>query len=461
MVASALTTPAQQLEWKPCADIAKNWDVKDRVSECTMVKVPLDYNKPYGRQTEIAVSRVKASDPGKRKGSLVINPGGPGVEGAKLPGEQRDGIFKNVSPYYDLIGFDTRGVGYSELVHCPELEDDKFPPTPPGVTGKERAKFRTAAYTERLLTCANRDPELVRSISTANVARDVDRIREALGERKISYFGWSWGTALGSAYRSMFDRNVDRMYLESVMAPGQFDRDQEDNQVATERLFREYTAWIAQHNDAYGFGATAAEVEKALLALQAAHGSAVNFRLRSPQARWAENAKALADIRDGKPAAEAPKQAVTSNGWDNEERSGGDMRFLRDTYSCNDTGAADEDVDAAWARWEKWKTKYPVAGFQSPSIVGCVNWPFPAQPVKLTKGRSALQLVGHEFETNTVIKWSYQMQNTIGGSLLRVQDDIHSGLVDLPCWSKANDFLVNGRASNGTCPGAPIPGPGQ
>ncbi|MCE7005373.1 alpha/beta hydrolase [Kibdelosporangium philippinense] len=455
LAALLLVSPAQAeadtVDWKLCADIAAGWDTADRASECMMIKVPVDYGKPNGRQIDIAVSRIKATEPAKRKGVLLLNPGGPGIPGITEPVLHAGTYLKEINRYYDLIGFDTRGVGYSGKTFCPEMDASKFPPTPPGVTGKAAVQFRSDAYAKNVSACAAKDPELSRSLTAANAARDMDRIRVALGEQKISYQAISWGSALGSAYRSMFDNRVDRMLLESLMAPGQNNEDDDDQVAAKERLFNLFTKWIAGRDQVYHFGKTAEEVRSALLALPN-----VNSLLRANRARWAESAKALADIRDGVPVPQAaPKPEFPGNGWSNVEQYG-DAEFVIVSFACNDS-SANRDFETEWQRAEQLKVRYPVAGFYGAGVVRCQGWPFPANPTKLTKGRSALQLVGHEFETNTVIKWAHQMQDTIGGPLLRVQDDVHSSLSELPCWEKANDFLINGRTSTGTCPGAPIP----
>jgi pimeloyl-ACP methyl ester carboxylesterase len=101
------------------------------------------------------------------------------------------------------------------------------------------------------LTCADKDPEFSKSMTTANIARDMDRIRAALGEEKISFLGNSWGTALGATYRTLFDGHVDRMLLDSVMMPGQPVDRRDDEIAARETLFHDFAAWIARYDGTY------------------------------------------------------------------------------------------------------------------------------------------------------------------------------------------------------------------
>ncbi|GHH87008.1 tripeptidyl aminopeptidase [Streptomyces sulfonofaciens] len=483
----AAVPAAAKLVWKPCFEIARDWSTpEDHETECTTVPVPLDYAKPNGRQVDIAVSRIRATEPAHRRGVLLINPGGPGVPGVGEPYLLSRSKMADVGRDHDLIGFDTRGLGYSGKLVCPELSPDAAEQPPAGLTPKERARFRSDDYAENLTHCAERDPDFARSMTTANIARDMDRIRAALGEKKISYFGKSWGTALGASYRSLFGGHVDRMLLDSVLAPGQSKTDADDQLAAHEALFHDFAAWIAGYDGTYHFGRTGEEVAKALIALRdqlAAHprpggtggpavdGEAVDALLQASRADWARSAGDLVAIRDGgvpeAPSA-APSEAGGSeaaepvgNGYADDPAPDGEADFMLASVGCNDS-PADRDFEASWAHAEELRQEYPVAAYGSnatPGIIRCQGWPFPAQPWRLSRNGGALQLVGHAFEVNTPLPWAKQMQATIGGSLLTVQDDVHVSLENLPCASKAVAFFTDGTTSDGSCPGAPIPAP--
>jgi pimeloyl-ACP methyl ester carboxylesterase len=463
--------PAAQhpaLTWQSCAQIGKDWAADtggDTRSECTTVQVPLDYAHPDGRKITLAVSRIKATDPAHRRGVLMLNPGGPGEMGTYEPQDLGKSGLAAVNQDYDLVGFDIRGSGYSDKIACPELAPENIPRT--ADDSEQAAKATADVIGTALRTCAGRDLDLARSMTTTTIARDMDQIRVALGEHKISYFGNSWGTALGAVYRSLFDQHVDRMVLDSVMAPGQSYDQVVDQGAATEEHFRRFAAWIAGYDGLYHFGRTGDDVASTLLALRddlTAHprpggvtGDWATSMLVAPEAQWATAAKNLAAVRDGQPptTAQAPSRAV-GNGF-GDGYVDGEISFVIKAVDCNDSPAG-RDFDADWNRTQQLKSRYPVGGSDITAGL-CVGWPLPAQPWRLAKGNSTLQLSAHAFETNTVLPWAEQMQERVGGSLLVVQNDVHSSLKDLPCAKVGVDALVDGVTVNGTCPGAPVPTP--
>ncbi|WP_413105410.1 alpha/beta hydrolase [Streptomyces sp. Inha503] len=177
------------------------------------MKVPLNYRDPDGTQIDVAVSRLATATPGKRHGVLLLNPGGPALGGLDTPGTMAPTLPKSVTDRYDLIGFDPRGVEHSTPQSC-GLKDPGvfalFPyPAADGSITKNVALAKTNAK-----RCADTVGENLKYFNTANTARDMDRIRQALGEKKISYWGQSYGTYLGAVYRSLFQDRTGRMILE-------------------------------------------------------------------------------------------------------------------------------------------------------------------------------------------------------------------------------------------------------
>jgi pimeloyl-ACP methyl ester carboxylesterase len=174
------------------------------------VSVPLDYARPAGRRIDIAISRVRAADPGKRRGVLLMNPGGPGSSGLNMPVTKQ--LPEEVTQQYDLVGFDPRGVGASTPVTCGLGEGQGWSPIQ-----FDSAKFAEHVVQTREIAdkCWAAQPDLLPHITTRNTARDMNVIRMALGERKISYYGISYGTYLGVVYTQMFPRSSDRIVLDS------------------------------------------------------------------------------------------------------------------------------------------------------------------------------------------------------------------------------------------------------
>ncbi|WP_218040527.1 alpha/beta fold hydrolase [Actinomadura sp. WMMB 499] len=193
--------------------------------ECATLDVPLDYRDPDGRTIEIAISRLASTDPGRRRGVLLTNSGGPGGQGLGFPAALRDlGIPERVLETYDVIGVDPRGVGHSTPVTCDLTRAEQ----PSNIPRFARNDADVAAEAKRVAAVAakcgsSRTAPLLPHITTANTARDLDRVRAALGEPKASYLGISYGTYLGAVYATMFPHRTDRFLLDSAAGPGGWD----------------------------------------------------------------------------------------------------------------------------------------------------------------------------------------------------------------------------------------------
>ncbi|WP_307862403.1 alpha/beta hydrolase [Pseudonocardia parietis] len=186
--------------------------------------MPLEYTEPEGEQIPIAVMRHRATDPAQRIGSLFFNPGGPAVPAVQqvtsIDAATGAGMFSPaVLARFDVIGMDPRGVGESGEVRC--LTDEQraarasadLDPTVPG--GKPLAELQADA-TELAEGClAHQSPEFLASLSTDNVARDMDQVRAAIGEEKITYYGVSYGTVPGPMYATLFPDRVRQMVLDA------------------------------------------------------------------------------------------------------------------------------------------------------------------------------------------------------------------------------------------------------
>jgi pimeloyl-ACP methyl ester carboxylesterase len=192
--------PAAQVEWGACPDDVVT-EAAPYVLTCVKVPVPLDYSDPDGEHIELQLSRMASDNPAARRGVLLLNPGGPGGSGLTQPSLLASrGLPDSVLDAYDLIGMDTRGVGHSTRIDCGfTVGGDYFSNIPPYAVDDaavvEHARVVEAAAEQ----CAAHDENgLLRQVSTANMARDLDSIRAALGEEKASYLGYSYGSALGA-----------------------------------------------------------------------------------------------------------------------------------------------------------------------------------------------------------------------------------------------------------------------
>lgn len=187
----------QKLSWRDCGVEG---------FACTTMKAPKDYDKPDGGDIELAVSRKKATGPGERIGSLLVNPGGPGGSAiGYLQGYAALGYPAQVRARYDMVAIDPRGVARSESVECltgPEM--DVY--TQVDQTPDDEAEVRklSASFEKFAAGCEKRSGEILPYVSTVDTARDMDVLRALLGDEKLNYVGASYGTFLGATYADLF-----------------------------------------------------------------------------------------------------------------------------------------------------------------------------------------------------------------------------------------------------------------
>jgi pimeloyl-ACP methyl ester carboxylesterase len=194
--------------------------------DCATVEVPQEYTDPDGPQIPLAVVRHRATDPAQRVGSLFFNPGGPGAPAtagvsSHDPATGAGPVSPDVAARFDVIGMDPRGVGGSGPVRCltdeqrAQLDSADLDPTVPG--GKPLPQLEADAAAFGAGCAAQNDPAYLASLSTDNVARDMDGVRASLGEEQISYLGGSYGTYLGAMYATLFPDRVRQMVLDAPM----------------------------------------------------------------------------------------------------------------------------------------------------------------------------------------------------------------------------------------------------
>ena len=199
------------ISWQPCQNGL----------QCGSVPVPLDYAEPGGPWISIAVARHRAEDPSARIGSLVINPGGPGGSGIDdLPSELRV-LTSGLLADFDIVSFDPRGVDRSAPVTCgesggPASQGPLPDAAPPTAAAQHALETADKQYTDQ---CAAASGLVLPFVGTVDAARDLDRIRAALGDATLTFFGHSYGTLLGLTYADLFPTHVRAMILDGVIDP--------------------------------------------------------------------------------------------------------------------------------------------------------------------------------------------------------------------------------------------------
>jgi pimeloyl-ACP methyl ester carboxylesterase len=167
--------------------------------ECAELAVPLDYDEPDGATITLAVARVGATNQDERIGSILLNPGGPGGSGVQALPMQYTALPEVLQERFDIVGFDPRGIGESAPVHCFDSVAEVisflfFSDMPRVPVGPEEEAAWARAAAELAQWCGERNAETLAHLSTANVARDMDRLRQAVGDERLNYIGTSYGT---------------------------------------------------------------------------------------------------------------------------------------------------------------------------------------------------------------------------------------------------------------------------
>lgn len=208
--------PTPKLDWFDCAMFRPGAD-------CASVDLPLDYDHPRGPKTSVAVLRIKATDQQHRVGTLFLNPGGPGGSGVEMAAAAPYFLGPDLLARFDIVGFDPRGTNYSDNVRCwrnPGEQADAlsgllipFPWTP------EETRAFVAGSRAFGRACSTTGRPLSGSMSTAEVARDMEMLRRGVGDRQLSYLGFSYGSYLGQVYANMFPDRVRALVIDGVLDP--------------------------------------------------------------------------------------------------------------------------------------------------------------------------------------------------------------------------------------------------
>lgn len=187
--------------------------------QCGFVQVPLDYAHPDGQTIGIALNRKSATDPANRIGSVLVNPGGPGASGIQfMQGEAAS--MTNLNRRFDLVGFDPRGIGMSAPVRClGAAQEDAFNALDPVLDDPQEKQAGIQADQAYTAGCKEKSARLLPFVDTASVARDLDRIRAALGDAKLTYIGFSYGTFIGENYAHLFPSHIRALTLDGVIDP--------------------------------------------------------------------------------------------------------------------------------------------------------------------------------------------------------------------------------------------------
>jgi len=244
----AVPRPGTPVQWAPCKSANPNVPIPPD-AECGKLSVPVDYSKAAGDVAQIAMVRFKAT--GEKFGSLVINPGGPGESGIESAANLVGTLPSSVRERFDLVGFDPRGVGASTpAVWCnSDADNDRLRADPQvdySPEGIAHIDSETKAFVQRCLDKSGK--EFLENVGTNNVVKDLDAIRIAVGDEKLTYLGYSYGTRIGGGYAEEFPQNVRAMVLDGAIDPNADPTEEDLRQAAAfQKAFDDYAADCAKN----------------------------------------------------------------------------------------------------------------------------------------------------------------------------------------------------------------------
>ncbi|MBD0742889.1 alpha/beta hydrolase [Streptomyces sp. CBMA152] len=453
----------QPLKWTACKDA----QLTESGAECATLKVPLDYARPQGRTLDLAISRIKATSPAKRRGILQTNPGGPGARGLTMPSDLRQKMSPKVAAAYDVIGMDARGVGESSALNCGLTRASWL-----RSAGKTRAGFDESWRLARndAIACWSKYPDVLPYFTTRDTARDMDLVRSVLGERKTSFFGQSYGTFLGATYAQMFPGRVDRLVLDSSLDPVKYGmRMLQDMGPANERAIDDFARWAARNDAEYRLGATPAAVRAAIEGLvrraEAKPIPIAGFQLdgyllpyalfafgsdEAENAQYAGALRQLLDAADGKPVDATPDLRELLTLMFHPQGTGADVDLSATlAVLCGDVAMP---RDPEWYRKAiaRARPTQPVFGPMHNGPTPCAFWKEKPRekPTKIDNSVPALQIQATG-DTHTPYEEGLGMHRAMRGThLVTVPVRVHTVYLSdhSPCAKKSvDDYLADGR----------------
>ncbi|GHG33100.1 MULTISPECIES: alpha/beta hydrolase [Amycolatopsis] len=445
LLAATPASAAESVDWQPCAGAPG--------VDCGTVTVPVDWAHPDRGTTTVALARRKATDPQARIGSVLMDPGGPGGSGTE---EVKSGwsLSPEITRRFDTVGFDPRGVGASAQIKCglDELIAD-YPPMP-----RNQAEFEQLATHNRNLgeSCTRLTGPLAQFGDTKSVARDMDVIRRALGEQKLTYYGVSYGTLMGQQYAELFPDKVRALVLDSNMDHAQFTAwdfiMSETRSLQAE--FGEFAAWCGRTPSCALHGRDVSGVTRDLQD-KAARGeltdprsgeqvtpltlvSIIQSNFYGPT--WDRLASVLKSFADGTEASAQLRADIPVN-------------YVTPSVLCDDWrlpvhNVAELEVYRRAAAALAPDVKLNPLGWAS--VTSCIGWPNrtsnPQRPLQI-HGAPPLLLLSSRHDPATPYAWSQSVARQTGGTLLTYDGWGHGAYFkNSSCVTKAtDDYLITGR----------------
>ena len=438
---------------------------------CTQLSVPVDYAHPTGANLSIQLVRVHDRDNTGRLGSLLVNPGGPGASGVELALELVGELSPDILRHFDVIGFDPRGVGLSSPVTCiSDSEKDVINAASPDMLtagGRQQAKQLAQQVAQ---ACTTKYGAELAQYDTVNTARDMDLIRQDLGESQLNYLGFSYGTELGSVYAHLFPSKIGVAVLDGALDPLTSGVTAAADQMAGfERAFDQFAANCLTQPACKALGNPRQAVYRIVAAATAAPLGTKNqsetrrvtaslvltgvLKALYSQRLWDQLGKALIAAEGG----DGGGLLALADQY-NERQSDGTYSNVMDANSaiaCNDQAPGPSDATIT-ATAQAWAVSYPMFGaWGAASLYGCQQW----QPVRTppplptaTGTRTKVLVIGNLNDPATPYQGAKDLASTMGNAeLLTWNGEGHTSYLS---GSSCIDNAVNAYLISQTLPPA-------
>jgi len=441
----------QQLGWEDCAEYATTGTTRaqfrNRKSiECARLEVPLDYAEPGGRTVRLGLLRQKAT--GERIGSLLLNPGGPGGSGMSAAASLGAQVGRTeLGRRFDLVGFDPRGVGASQpQVRClsdQERDADRLDvdvdTSPAGVAQTEA---ENKAFAEKCAAASG--VEFLAHVGTRDVVRDLDVMRSALGDEKLTYLGYSYGTHIGAGYAAAFPGNVRALVLDGAVDPTQGQTESLVAQAAGfQKAFDAFAAWCARRQDC-ALGADPAGANKAFRDLtlplvqrpvdvgprKLSYNDAITGAIQAmyTEELWAPLNAGLAELKNDRGEV---LLTLADSYFDRDQD--GKYSTITDAFTAvkcvDEPRVTDRAVLDDLAR--RYKAAAPFLDDGNPAVGAldsCAFWPVPptAQEAKAVTGLPPVLVISTTGDPATPYQAGVNLAKSLGGGLLTYEGNQHT-----------------------------------